>query len=345
MFVCGWEQPETCWFREYLPDLDHRNDEVVEHLSEVALFWARELDLDGFRVDAVKHVHVHFWNTLRAKLDRAAQGSMPFLLLGETFVGAWGGGTGTEEALIKAYVAPDQLHGQFDFPLYWAIVQGLARDEIGLDQLGEVLLGTVSYHGPDTPMVAFMGNHDVPRFLSHAAGDIASLWGTGASQQGWQSPPEQPPSAAPYARQKLAHTLLAGGPWWPLIYYGDEVGLAGAGDPDNRRVFPWSGRTAHQDAVLAHARAAYQARRGSTALRRGSLEVLASSADTLALRRVVEGSQALVLLNRGTSSWQASLPVTGTTYLDALDQSSWQAVAGLLVVPVAAEGSRLLLEK
>jgi glycosidase len=56
---------------------------------------------------------------------------------------------------------------------------------------------------------------------------------------GWTQNYPQPTDAAPYERLGLAFAVMFTNPGIPLIYYGDEIGLAGGGDPDNRRMMPW----------------------------------------------------------------------------------------------------------
>ena len=291
IYLCGWEEAETCWFQSYMPDLNHRNDDVVEYIADMALYWIRETNLDGFRVDAVKHVHQHFLNTLRAKIETSVEpgSGQTFWLVGETFTGAWGGGNGTEENLIKKYIGPDQLHGQFDFPLYWTLLETLGRHEAGLDKLADVLNGSYGFYGEDALMSSFLGNHDVPRFISHAAGDIGDLWGNGSHEQAWVSPPNQPENEQPYQRLKQAFTLLAGLHHIPLLYYGDEIGIAGAGDPDNRRPMMFDNLSGLQEGLLAHVKLVFKARQQSRALRRGDMNFVHTSPSLSPKSRYIRG--------------------------------------------------------
>ena len=122
---CGWEDfPAVCWFTDYLPDLNWQQDAAADAMVEDAIYWLDAADLDGFRVDAVKHFETSALSNLRAALaDREAAGSTPVYLVGETFVGE-----GQRDPVL-AYVGPGLLDGQFDFPLYWTTVRAFARDE------------------------------------------------------------------------------------------------------------------------------------------------------------------------------------------------------------------------
>jgi len=333
MYLCGWEQPETCWFQSYMPDLNHRNDVVVEYMSEMALFWIQEADLDGFRVDAVKHIHPHLLYTLRAKIEERVEtpSDTTFWLVGETFTGGWGGGTGTEENLIKKYIGPNQLHGQFDFPLYWTLLETLGRHEAGLEKLADIVSKTYPFYGEDALMSSFLGNHDVPRFLSHAHGDIGDLWGNGAHEQAWTNPPIQPEVKAPYERLMQAFTLLAGLQHIPLVYYGDEIGLAGAGDPDNRRPMRFDALIGPQETLLAHVQSVFKARRDSKALRRGDLNIIHAQKDSLAFVRQFDDSEAVIIINRGENPTVLDLSDLAPGTFVGLDQSEYDVTTPLNV--------------
>jgi len=342
-YVCGWDQPETCWFTPALPDLDFRNDEVVEYLTEAALWWIREADLDGFRVDAVKHIHPHLLYTLRAKLDQKIEvyQDLPFWTVGETFVGTWGNGSG-EETVIKQYISDDQLYGQFDFPLYWATLSALGRRESPMTALSDVLQGVTGYFAGDL-MASFLGNHDVARYVSHANGDIGDIWGNGATEQGWNNPPGQPGGDEPYERLEMAFVFLAATPWVPLIYYGDEVGLAGAGDPDNRRMMPWTGVSPRQEQVRTVVGQLMAARTANRALRRGSMSVPQAGPNTMVVVRTDGNSQAVGLFNVGNGPSPMSVGVSATTFTDAETGETYTASNGNLSVTVPPGKAMLLV--
>jgi len=246
------EHPIDCWFQPYLPDFDYTNNDAVDFVTDAAVNFTRETGVDGFRIDAVKHMVPNFVKTLRYKISHEIETpDTPFYMVGETFVGEWGGGTGEAEELIKKYVSADQLNGQFDFPMYWAILKTFARDEGTFNDLADVLSQEQGYYGADAVMSTFIGNHDVPRFISHAAGDIADQWGNGSKQQGWDNPPAQPSDPDAYKRLKCAFAFTMCTPGIPLIYYGDEVAMPGAGDPDNRRMMQFEGLNDGQKGVKA----------------------------------------------------------------------------------------------
>lgn len=335
--------PIQCWFEAYLPDLNYTQDDAVEEMTDMALWWVREADLDGFRVDAVKHMHDTFLRTLRYKLEvhiETTPGAL-FWTVGETFTGDWDGGWGPNETVIKQYINPAMLHGQFDFPLYWRILRVFARDEAAPLHLADYLSQAEGYWGPNAIMSNFLGNHDVPRFISHATKEIGDVWGNGAKEQGWDTPPGQPQSAEPYERLILAWTVLFTTPGVPLIYYGDEVGLPGAGDPDNRRPMVFSGWSASQQAVYAAIGKLAAIRKQSQALRRGSYKTLHTDNDVLAYSRTAVDDTRVVALNRAGTPREVTLNVPAGQWTDALTGQAY-ASDGSLTLSLPVRGAVIL---
>ena len=150
-----------------------------------------------------------------------------FYLVGETFDG--------DRGLINSFIGPHALNAQFDFPIYFNVINTLATYSNSLRDLESATAASDAAFG-DAPMSPFLGNHDVARFLSTAAGML-----TGDPQgEAWSAPPAAPATEDAYFKQRLALTFVATSPGVPLVYYGDEYGQPGAGDPDNRRFMKWA---------------------------------------------------------------------------------------------------------
>lgn len=331
-FQCGFDEaPLTCWFEDYLPDLNYESDDAVEEMANAALWWVMEADLDGFRIDAVKHMHDNFLFTIREKINRELQRvpGTEFYTVGETFVGDWGGGTGPNETVLKKYINNTMLHGQFDFPMYWRILRVFARDEEPPSHVTDLLTQSAGYYGSKAVMSRFLGNHDVPRFISHAAGQIGDVWGNNSKQLGWDNPPGTPGSIEPYQRLMLAWSFLFTVEGIPLIYYGDEIGLPGAGDPDNRRMMVWGGWSSNNTMVYDHVSQLASVRRTIPALRRGTTEVLYTDDSVMAYRRAHTSGDAIVVINRGNTGISVPLGLSGS-WTDALTESNF---TGDVLVP------------
>jgi glycosidase len=157
----------------------------------------------------------------------------------------------------------------FDFPLYYAIRSVFAEGK-SVRHLPEVLAHDGLY-ADASKLVTLLGLHDVVRFMGTK----------GATLDGLQ----------------LAFTFLLTTRGTPLIYYGDEIGMAGAEDPDNRRDFPggWpgdarnafdsTGRTAEENSVFQHVQKLLRVRADSRDLRRGHLTNLMTTQQQYVYRR------------------------------------------------------------
>jgi glycosidase len=350
--ICGdannWNDiPETCWFDDFLPDVRYYDPDPLVQMVDDAVAFAKDYGIDGYRVDAVKHMpHSVFFN-FATRAEREFEHVEDFYTVGETYSG--------DRGLIASYVSESELDGQFDFPTYWAIVAAFGRDEIGLSNGAGSLQATFADSESAFAghlMSTFLGNHDVARFIPQATREIASLYGDSAcGSDGYLRTPDTPPdSAEPYERLMLAWTFLLTTEGLPLIYYGDEIGLPGFNDPDNRQMMRFGSDLSSNEArVLAHVQALGQERRDNAAFSRGTrTEWWGGEAGFYAYARVADDDAVLVLLNRDGSDRTVSngLDFAGlpaTRYVDIFTGDVFDGSGGSLSITVPARGSRVLV--
>jgi glycosidase len=290
-----------CGFTSYLPPFDFYNPEVVAWSVNDALWWAREYGIDGYRLDAIKHVPLAWLTSLRTAIHAAFPDPVGgrFYLVGETYAY-------DDRDLIKGFVNPDtMLDGQFDFPLRKRLCDAVLTRSLGLDGLFSYWDSNDGFYGADALMTSWIGNHDIPRAIHFAAGKITDCYQGSNVGNGW-NPGEhtQPQDAAPYERLGLAYGLMFTNRGIPLVYYGDEIGLAGGGDPDNRRPMQWDGLSAHQTALLGLVSDLARIRRENVALRRGHRVTVQAGTDTFAYRLTGcgAGQDVHVLVNRSDAA-------------------------------------------
>ena len=316
---CDWEgpagKPLTCQFAPYLPDLSYRNHAILKRQVDDTVRLAEKFDVDGFRVDAAKHMDHIIMRALRERVHQLeAQGAAPFYTVGETFTGGDGYG------LIMNYVADYELHGQFDFPLLYPIrdVFGKEGSFRGLEDA--VVRSELAYGEAYKWMSPFLGNHDIPRFVTESLGNDWNPWDS--SLDVMDQGPADGISDAQWNiinRLSMGFAFLLTQPGIPLMYYGDEVGLAGSGDPDNRRMMHWEWNPGQQE-LLERVRALGRARQDHKPLRRGVRTQLWVD-DTLYVyaRHTGPGEVVIVAMNRGAQRSEAvtipaELGVTGESF-------------------------------
>lgn len=340
--MCSWDdRPIDCWFTNYLPDVNWANMEVADQMVDDAWWWLTDTNADGFRVDAVKHMNFTATANLRARLDQYDVGNARMYTVGETFTGGDEGG----RQLIRRYIGRNALHAQFEFPLYWAIRRAFANNQGSMGDLeGAVQAGERAFG--DAPMSPFLGNHDVERFMSEAAGQLQG----DTRELGYNNPPPPPTSDEPYQKMALAFTFTLTQPGVPLIYYGDEIGLPGAADPDNRRPMRFGADLSSREAaLLAHVQRVGVLRSTHAGLRRGARRSLHTDGDGYVYARGRGADAAIVALNRGGTDRTVRVSVDGldipdgTTLRDALGGPSITVQGGGFDVPFRVRSSAIFV--
>jgi glycosidase len=141
------------------------------------------------------------------------------------------------------------------------------------------------------------------------------------------------------APRQLAFTILFTTKGVPLVYYGDEIGMPGAGDPDNRRFMQWDNYSAGQAQLLQHIKDLGAIRAAHSATRRGARKTLSSAQDTMAYEVKDASETVYVVLNRGDAPASVG-GVPAGSYTDAL--SGEMIEGGMVSVP--ARSARILVK-
>lgn len=332
---CSWDDTvlnKRCWFTDYLPDFNFENAAARQYSVDNAIKWIQDTNIDGFRLDAVKHIADAWLFDMRARVQSEIEPVTQehFYMVGETFTG--------QKDTIKYYVRPDMLDGQFDFPLRMQLAASVLLRKGSMGDLAGFLDDNDGFYG-DGVMSTFIGNHDIPRAI-HLAEDVP-LWDdqwTDGKDRAWMNTPALSDGMSPFERLGLSFTILFTTRGAPLVYYGDEIGLPGAGDPDNRRFMQWDGYSAGQSWLLQHIKDLGALRAEHSALRRGNRKTLSSGMHTLAYEMKDANETVYVAINRGDSAADVG-GVPDGSYLDALSGD----MVGGGTVNVPARSARVLV--
>jgi glycosidase len=314
------EQQFTTWFEPYLPSFDFSKEAPVRALIDNSVWWANTYKLDGFRLDAVKHVLPSFWWKFRAALRERVKrpADSPLYLVGETF---------KDRAGIMSFVGPNMLDGQFDFPLYDQIKETFGESSGDMTALENALTASEKAYGKETLMSPLIGNHDKGRFMAYADGELPPAQaGEKEEEIGWKNPPGvREPSN--YGKLQLAQAFLMAIDGVPMVYYGDEIGMTGAGDPDNRRDMRFEDKVSPDESrVLENFQKLGAIRRQHPALRYGSRRILIADHDRYAFVRAYFDDRVVAVFNRGKSEAKVEMMVgpelVDGDYLEALSGRS-----------------------
>jgi cyclomaltodextrinase len=298
------------WDVPALPKLRVEHPPVREHLLAIAEHWLR-FGIDGWRLDVPQDVEdPTFWPEFRRRVRAVNPDAY---LIGEIW----------EEA--PEWLAGDRFDATMNYPLGLAIlgfvggagldaavIAGQANYARALVQLDGPAFGLAldrmhALYTPEVTAVQFnlLGSHDTPRARSVMGGSVERL--------------------------RLATLLQLTLPGTPSIYYGDELAMEGAADPDCRRAYPPLGETLPVEAVAMRAfvRAMLRARHEHPALRRGGVRVVASGPRWIMLDRRAGERQALVVANAGKVALRIDLgSAGGAAGLRLLDLPGLGAVGG-----------------
>jgi alpha-amylase len=200
-------------FWEGMPDLNYRNPAVTEEAHKISAFWLNDMGVDGFRLDAIKHLiengpvqentpETHAWlRDYRTFLEKTKPGAFT---VGEIF--------GANPPTLAPYY-PDQLDAYFVFEIGYQIIDAANS---GRADAFVLAVANTNTQLPFQRWAPFLTNHDQERVMSTFGNDAG--------------------------KAKIAATALLTLPGMPFVYYGEEIGMLGI-KPDERIRTPmqWAG--------------------------------------------------------------------------------------------------------
>lgn len=249
-------------FENYVRDIENAevNWALVDHVLESALWWIRDIGMDGFRLDVPDEVPWWFWELFNRRIKAVKPDAW---LVGEIWYNA------------EAWVSPRY----FDSVMNYAYFKNPALDFFVIGDTSKAEFerrieeGLAAY--PQTASAAMMnllGSHDTIRIMEIAKGDELLV--------------------------RRAVFFQMSFPGVPHIYYGDEIGMKGGKDPDNRRPFNWK---YEEDKAAVSLREFYKElialRKRLRLLRDGRFEFIKSPRELLAYRRYDENGSVVCLIN------------------------------------------------
>ncbi|WP_051189190.1 glycoside hydrolase family 13 protein [Halalkalibacillus halophilus] len=191
---------ETFAYEPKMPKLNTSNHEVKQYLLDVATYWIREFDIDGWRLDVANEVDHHFWRDFRNEVKNVKE---DVYILGEIW----------HDSL--PWLRGDQFDAVMNYPLTEAALDFFVRDLKNHTELQHAVNRSLAAYPKNANEVAFnlLGSHDTPRILTRCEGNVDQ------------------------AKQLFLYLFTSIGS--PCIYYGDEIGLTGGEDPGCRKCMVW----------------------------------------------------------------------------------------------------------
>jgi glycosidase len=315
-----------------LDDLATENPRVVQGFIDIYGQWIDDFAIDGYRIDTARHVNPEFWRAfVPAMLARAkARGIPNFHIFGEV--------AETEPGMLARFTRVDGYPAVLDFAFQGAVAD-VVNGKAGTEVLAHLFAQDALYEGGAAAALqlpTFLGNHDMGRIghFVRAAHPAAS-------------------DDEVTRRVILAHALLMFTRGVPVLYYGDEQGLAGAGGDKDARQDMFASRTIaysgdrlvggasaagdhfKADGVLYGTISAMARLRAAEPALRGGRQVVRAAGDKpglFAVSRMTDTGEVLVAFNTGLT------PITAQVEVDATSRA-WRSAHGACAAVATAPGS------
>jgi glycosidase len=286
-----WDEHRlTTWFDTFLPTLNLEKQEITEMLSDSIIYWLEEYKVDGFRHDATKHIPLNFWRTLTAKIrEYESDNGKEIFQIGETY--------GTA-ALISSYLSYGMLDAQFDFNMYDALVNALTNADGSFIKVAEQIKESSQYYGHHHLMGNMSGNQDKTRFMSLASGEVSLEEDTKLA--GWTREINKQTDIG-FSRLAMLHAFNFSIPGIPVVYYGDEIGMPGGNDPDNRRMMRFQSLSKKELELRDQLSQLTELRKQSLPLQWGNTRILAVDKNVLAILRTYGNEATVIVFNKGAN--------------------------------------------
>lgn len=294
----GW------WGHDTLPKLNYEDSVKLEnYILYIGRKWVSPpFNADGWRLDVAADLgrsneyNHQFWKKFRTAVKDANPNA---LILAEHYGDPSDWLRGDEWDTVMNYDA-------FMEPVTWFLTGMEKHSDEDREELcgnADNFIGSISHHMANmlTPSLQVamneLSNHDHSRFLTrtnHMVGRVEKLG------------PEAAEAYIDYSVMRAAVVIQMTWVGAPTVYYGDEAGVCGFTDPDNRRTYPWGNENKellsfHKDIIKIH--------KEYRALRTGSIEMLAWSESILAYGRFLGNEQIVVIINNRSELTEVTVPV------------------------------------
>lgn len=314
------EKYHSWWGIDTLPEVNEENPGFLEFVcgeEGVLRYWMRQ-GVAGWRLDVADELPDSFLDRTRKAIKEEDPQA---LLLGEVWEDA---SNKISYGNRRRFLLGGQLDSVMNYPFRSAILEFLTAGQ-SMDFLDAVMTVLENYPKPAVDcLMNHIGTHDTARILTLLGGERAD-----GRDRAWQSGRRMEAADRVKAVRllKIAAVLQYTLPGVPSLYYGDEAGMEGYGDPFNRGFFPWE----KEDRQLTDFyRRLGEIRRSSPAFCGGDFLPVSSDAGTVCYIRKGGGEQLLVAVNR----WENPAPVEVGAEWDAAEVLFGSSTIGsTLIVP------------
>jgi len=258
---------KTFGYFAHMPKLIMGNRDTAEYFYEVCCYWIKQCNIDGWRIDVADEISHIFWKELRKRVKAIKNDA---IIIGEVWYDS------------NSWLNGDEFDSVMNYDFYLSVQKFLgSRTITAADfaaEMGEVR-GKYKIE-PYNILWSLIDSHDTARFL-HSAGNSKNML-------------------------KLALVLqmtMAGN---PVIYYGDEVGMNGGADPDNRRGMVWEKEKQDME-LFEFYKKVIKIRKENSLLRTGETKSIYAEKGVYCFERYNKNQKIVIIINREKSSFEMEL--------------------------------------
>ena len=250
-----------------MPKLNTNNFEVTNYLLNVGKFWVKEYKIDGWRLDVCDEVSHSFWKKFKKAVKEVNSNAV---IIGEIM----------HEA--NSFLKGDQLDSIMNYPIKFACVDFFAKRLINAKEFLSILATNRMLYmdSINKQLLNLIGSHDTSRFLTECHDNIDKM--------------------------KLAIVFQFTYIGVPYIYYGDEIGLTGGADPQNRKCMIWD-KSRQNHELLDFYKKIIKIRKEHLSLVHGDFRELYCENNILSYSREYNSEKYIIIINNNDFSESINL--------------------------------------
>ncbi len=245
-----------------MPKLNTNNPEVTKYLLDVGKFWVEQYGIDGWRLDVCDEISHSFWRKFKEAIKMVNNDA---IIIGEIM----------HEA--NNFLKGDQLDSIMNYPIKFACVDFFAKRLINAKEFLSILATNrmLYMNSINKQLLNLIGSHDTSRFLTECHDNIEKM--------------------------KLAIVFQFTYIGVPYIYYGDEIGINGGNDPQNRKCMIWDINRQNNN-LLNFYKKMIKLRKEYSAFIYGSFKELYSENNILSYSREYNNEKYIIIINNNDST-------------------------------------------
>ena len=294
---------KSWWGVPDMPKINYSCEDARKWALDVTAFWINNFNIDGWRMDVAKEIDLLFWKDFR---KIAKDSNQNVLLFSEIF-----GDT-------SQWLQGDMFDGTMNYSFRESMVDYFATKRMNISEFSDSLANLYFMYSFKalSSCQNLLSSHDVKRFLNRCS-DVSSIYGPIFMQATFPG--------------------IAG------IYYGDEIGLNGGNEPNNREAFPWNDEGSWDINLQNYIREIMNIKSSNNILKYGNFQLLPNQNDAIVFRRALRDKSLLCIFNRSENQKNIKIPSTAHGIEQIFGNSDIQLDDGNILISELQKNTGLII--